>query len=137
MTPTIRCAELSDAFAVLDLWHEAGAAPSRTDDVESLRQLLRHDPEALIVADFDGRIVGSVIAAWDGWRGSLYRLAVAPDHRRGGLGRRLVSKAEERLAEIGAVRSQAIVVESDDQATGFWRASGWEQQRDRLRFVNR
>jgi ribosomal protein S18 acetylase RimI-like enzyme len=135
MTPTIRPAEASDAFAVLELWRDADAAPSHTDDVESLMQLLGHDPEALIVADCDGRIVGSVIAAWDGWRGSVYRLAVAPDHRRRGLGQRLVLKAEERLAEVGAVRLQAVVVESDRGATGFWRANGWEQQVDRLRFV--
>ena len=135
MTPTIRPAEASDAFAVLELWRDADAAPSHTDDVESLMQLFGHDPEALIVADCDVRIVGSVIAAWDGWRGSVYRLAVAPDHRRRGLGQRLVLKAEERLAEVGAVRLQAVVVESDRGATGFWRASGWEQQVDRLRFV--
>jgi ribosomal protein S18 acetylase RimI-like enzyme len=135
MTPTIRRAEASDASAVLELWQEADAAPSHTDDVESILQLVGHDREALIVADCDGRIIGSVIAAWDGWRGSVYRLAVAPEHRRCGLGRRLVLKAEERLAEVGAVRLQAVVVESDSEATGFWRASGWEQQVDRLRFV--
>ncbi len=135
MTPTIRHAEASDAFAVLELWQDADAAPSHTDDVESLVQLVGHDPAALIVADCGGRIVGSVIAAWDGWRGSVYRLVVATDHRRCGLGRRLVLKAEERLVEVGAVRLQAVVVESDWEATGFWRASGWEQQVDRLRFV--
>jgi ribosomal protein S18 acetylase RimI-like enzyme len=135
MTTAIRLAAVSDACAVIDLWREADAAPSHTDDVESLTHLIEHDPEALIVADADGRIVGSVIAAWDGWRGSVYRLAVAPDHRRRRLGRRLVARAEERLAAIGAVRLQAIVVESDAQATGFWRASGWRQQVDRLRFV--
>lgn len=135
MFPTIRPAEVSDAFAVLELWQEADASPSHTDDVDSLTQLIEHDPEALFVADLDGRIVGSVIAAWDGWRGSVYRLAVAPDNRRCGLGRRLVFKAEERLVEVGAVRLQAVVVGSDPEATGFWRATGWEQQADRLRFV--
>lgn len=80
-------------------------------------------------------MVGTVIAAWDGWRGSIYRLAVAPDHRRRGLGRRLVFEAEERLAESGAIRLQAIVVESNAQASGFWRAVGWEPQVERLPFV--
>ena len=135
MEPTIRSARVVDALPVLALWREADAEPSRTDDRESIANLIGHNPEALVVAESDGRIVGSVVAAWDGWRGSIYRLAVAPGHRRMGLGRRLVSEAEQRLARAGAARCQAIVVESDAQATAFWRASGWEQQAERLRFV--
>jgi ribosomal protein S18 acetylase RimI-like enzyme len=103
--------------------------------VESLRLLLGRDPASLLVAEANGNVIGSVIAAWDGWRGSLYRLAVAPSHRRLGIGRQLVRAAEERLGEVGARRLQAIVVESDPQAAAFWRASGWEEQVERLRFV--
>jgi len=135
MTPTIRSSVAADALAVLALWREAAAEPSHTDDEDSLRQLIDLDPEALIVAESENGLVGSVIAAWDGWRGSIYRLAVAPHHRRVGLGRRLVLEAEQRLAGVGARRLQAIVVESSDQATGFWRAIGWEEQVERLRFV--
>ncbi|MET0421790.1 MAG: GNAT family N-acetyltransferase, partial [Acidimicrobiia bacterium] len=75
------------------------------------------------------------IAAWDGWRGSIYRLVVAPDVRRRRLGVRLVKAAEARLSAVGATRLQAIVVEHDDQATAFWRSTGWERQLERLRFV--
>ena len=107
----------------------------RSDNPESLSALLAHDPRALIVAELGDRIVGSVIAAWDGWRGSVYRLAVSPSHRRQGLAGQLLLRAEERLAERGAVRLQAMVVESDQPAVGFWRNSGWEQQIERLRFV--
>lgn len=135
MTTTIRSAVSADGLAVLALWQEAAAEPSHTDDEDSIKRLIDLDPNALMVAESEGRIVGSVIAAWDGWRGSIYRLSVAPDHRRAGLGRRLVLEAEERLAEAGARRLQAIVLESDAQATGFWRAIGWEQQVERLRFV--
>jgi hypothetical protein len=75
---TLRTGRLSDAGAVLLLWAEADAEPTRTDDVASLQRLIVHDPAALIVAEEDGRLVGSVIAGWDGWRGSVYRLVVAP-----------------------------------------------------------
>ncbi len=134
MTWTIRPGRLSDVESVLHLWSTA-AEPTHTDDAASLTALIRRDPAALIVAEDDSSIVGSVIAGWDGWRGSVYRLVVASSHRRLGLGRRMLRRAEERLSAEGAVRLQAIVVETEPQAVGFWHASGWEQQVHRLRFV--
>jgi ribosomal protein S18 acetylase RimI-like enzyme len=131
----IRAATASDAPAVLELWARAEAVPSRTDDVESIARLIAHDPGALLLAEVDGGLAGSVIAGWDGWRGSIYRLTVAPGHRRRGLGGRLLAAAEARLAEVGAARLQAIVVATDARATGFWRAGEWEKQEGRLRFV--
>jgi ribosomal protein S18 acetylase RimI-like enzyme len=132
---TLRSGNLSDIPAVLALWREAEAEPTHTDDLLSLTKLIERDPRALVVAEVEGQIVGSVIAGWDGWRGSIYRLAVAPEARRAGLGRRLVTEAEQRLAGLGARRLQTFVVATDAQATGFWRSSGWEEQVERLRFV--
>jgi ribosomal protein S18 acetylase RimI-like enzyme len=132
---SLRFATSADVPAVLALWREAEAEPTHTDDLESVGRLLVRDPASLIVADADDKLVGSVIAAWDGWRGSIYRLVVVPAHRRLGLGGALVRAAEQRLAASGAVRMQAIVVETDPHAVAFWRASGWEEQVARLRFV--
>jgi ribosomal protein S18 acetylase RimI-like enzyme len=128
-------AEAGDLPAILDLWKRAGTEPGHTDDIESLTKLIAHDPGALLIAVEDETIAGSVIAAWDGWRGSIYRLAVAPSHQRRGLGTVLVNAAVKRLRTLGAVRLQAIVVETDLQATGFWRASDWSEQVARLRFT--
>ena len=135
MTCSIRTGQLSDVEPVLALWSAAEAEPTHTDSAEHLDQLISHDPLALIVADDDGSLVGTVVAGWDGWRGSIYRLVVAPSHRRLGLGSRLLEAAESRLASVGAVRLQAIVVETESVATAFWEASTWEQQSQRLRFV--
>jgi ribosomal protein S18 acetylase RimI-like enzyme len=79
--------------------------------------------------------VGTVIAAWDGWRGSVYRIVVVPEYRRDGLGRRLLDEAENRLRRVGARRMHAIVVGTDPQALGFWESSDWERQASQLRFT--
>jgi ribosomal protein S18 acetylase RimI-like enzyme len=135
VTWSVRTGQLSDVDPVLQLWVTSAAEPTHTDDVRSLTELVAHDPSALIIAEEDGSIVGSVIAAWDGWRGSIYRLVVAPSHRRLGVGRQLLGEAETRLSAVGAVRMQAIVVETEPKAMGFWRDSGWERQVSRVRFV--
>ena len=121
--------------AVLALWQAAAAEPTRTDDVEGVTALLVHDPEAVIVAIEDEALVGSVIAGWDGWRGSIYRIAVAPSHRRAGVARALLREAERRLDARGARRRSAIVVADDAQAMSFWRATEWHEQQARARFV--
>jgi ribosomal protein S18 acetylase RimI-like enzyme len=130
----LRSATANDVAGVLAFWKEAAQATS-TDSTEVLFGLVRRDPGALIVAEVDGRIVGTVIAGWDGWRGSIYRLAVGLDQRRSGLGQALLRAAEDRLAELGAQRLHAIVMESNDVAVAFWTASDWEHQAGQLRFA--
>jgi ribosomal protein S18 acetylase RimI-like enzyme len=134
MAIEIRAAGPDDIPAVLSLWSDA-AAPTSTDDVDGVGALLERDPGALLVAEVSGRIVGTVIAAWDGWRGSVYRIVVAPEYRRDGLGRRLLDEAENRLRRVGARRMHAIVVGTDAQALGFWESSDWEPQASQLRFT--
>ncbi len=121
--------------AVLDLWVAAGSVPSVSDSPEGLARLLATDPQALLVAELDGVLVGSLIAAWDGWRGSFYRLAVAPEHRRKGVATMLLREGERRLRERGAIRLTAIVADDDPTAMSCWRAVGYERQQHRARFV--
>lgn len=102
MAIELRTATAEDIGAVLRFWLEA-AEPTSTDSAEALAGLLRRDPGALLLAEQDGRILGSVIAGWDGWRGSIYRLAVSPGQRRSGLGQMLLGAAEDRLRELGRV----------------------------------
>jgi ribosomal protein S18 acetylase RimI-like enzyme len=131
----IRSATEDDIASVLDLWVVAGSIPSVSDSPDGLAGLLATDPQALLVAELDGVLVGSLIAAWDGWRGSFYRLAVSPEHRRKGLATMLLREGERRLRERGAVRLTAIVAEDDPTAMSFWRAAGYERQQHQARFV--
>lgn len=132
---TIRCATAQDIEPVLSLWDAAGGQPSITDTREGLLGLLASDGEALTLAEHDGSLVGSLIAAWDGWRGSFYRLAVHPDRRRQGIATQLLREGERRLRARGAARLTAIVAEDDPTAIGFWQAAGYTKQRDRVRFI--
>jgi ribosomal protein S18 acetylase RimI-like enzyme len=131
----IRSAGEEDIAALLGLWAAAGSVPSVTDSRDGLARLLATDPQALLVAELDGVLAGSLIAAWDGWRGSFYRLAVSPEHRRRGLATMLLREGERRLRERGAVRLTAIVADDEAGAMGFWRAAGYERQQHRARFV--
>lgn len=132
---SIRDGGRDDIPALLELWRVAGSVPTPSDRSDSLAALVDHDPRALIVAESDGTLVGSMIAAWDGWRGNFHRLAVRPGYRRRGLATELVRIGEDRLRGRGAVRLAAIVARDEEAALAFWAAHGYVFQPDHLRFT--
>jgi ribosomal protein S18 acetylase RimI-like enzyme len=133
--PVVRAGRLEDVPAVLLFWRHATPVASSTDDPRGVHALLARDTEALLVAELDGRVVGTLIVGWDGWRAGLYRLAVDPSLRRRGIGGSLVREAERRLLDIGARRVAAVVIGEHDHAVGFWRAMGYEHDARVGRFV--
>jgi ribosomal protein S18 acetylase RimI-like enzyme len=128
----VRPQELSD---VLGLWHEARGSTGKTDDLASLGALIEHDPDSLLVAEVDSDIVGSLIAAWDGWRGNMYRLTVHPRWQRQGIARRLVTAGEERLRSRGVKRISALVWMEDERAVRAWLSADYEHDEGTGRFV--
>jgi ribosomal protein S18 acetylase RimI-like enzyme len=131
----IRALRTEEAEAVLELWRGAEATPSLTDTVDDVRRMAERADAAFLVVELEERLVGSVIATFDGWRGHLYRLAVHPEYRRRGIARRLIRHAETTLSEWG-VRRVSALVESDHQwAVSFWEAAGYTFQPKMARFV--
>ena len=97
--------------------------------------LLGRDPDAVIVAEDEGELVGSVIAGWDGWRCHLYRLAVHPAHRRRGVATALLAAAEERFAALGGRRGDAMVLDENALAHQAWSAAGYAREPQWSRWV--
>ena len=133
----LRPAAVTDVPALLELWEVAAENDSRpTDSAAKVEALIARDPDACTVAVTpDGRVVGSLISGWDGWRAHLYRLAVHPDVRRQGLARRLLAHAEDRLVALGASRVDAMVLEGNDLGQSLWKSSGYESQSEWRRWV--
>jgi ribosomal protein S18 acetylase RimI-like enzyme len=126
--PRIRAAGVEDAEAVLAFWKRAAEGVSVSDDLAGVRGLVERDPEALILAEQGGELVGTVIAGFDGWRCHLYRLAVAPSHRRQGVATALLAAAERRFTALGGRRADAMVLNANELAHHAWRARGYERQ---------
>lgn len=132
----LRAATPADAEALLAFWAVAGENDARpADSRDAVDALLARDPEATIVAVEGDRVVGTVIAGWDGWRAHLYRLAVDPGERRRGIGRRLLDAAETRLRDLGATRFDAMVLEGDALGARAWAARGYAPQQEWRRWV--
>ncbi|MBL7260912.1 GNAT family N-acetyltransferase [Paractinoplanes lichenicola] len=132
----LRAAESSELGAVLRFWQVAAENEGRpVDTPAALAALHLRDPDALIVAVDDGRVVGTVIAGWDGWRCHLYRLAVAPGRRREGIGAALIDAAERRFRALGGSRVDAMVLDGNERAHAIWAARGYRRQPEWSRWV--
>ena len=129
----IRECRLEEAEALLTLWQAAGTSPSITDTIADIQGAIK-SIATVLVAEVDQRIVGSLIATFDGWRGNMYRLAVHPDYRQRGIGRALVKEGEKYLAKHGVKRITALVEEKYPWASAFWSSVGYEIEPGIIRF---
>ncbi len=132
---TIRRAGADEGTTLLTLWKAADATPSPTDTLEDIERALGSDGVECYVAEIDGQVVGSIIAAFDGWRGHIYRLAVHRAFRRRGIARRLVETAHEAFSRWGARRITALVEKDHEWAVSFWNAVGYAHDERIARFV--
>lgn len=124
-----------DVPAVLAFWLEAAEGTDRHDGPQKVIALIERDPEALLIAELDGEMVGTLIAGWDGWRAHLYRLAVHPNHRRKGIATTLLAAAETRFSQFGAFRADAMVLDDNILAHHAWSAAGYTRQPQWARWV--
>ncbi|MDQ0778850.1 ribosomal protein S18 acetylase RimI-like enzyme [Streptomyces aurantiacus] len=131
----IRAAVPGDLDAVLAFWKTAAEGASISDDRDGVERLVARDPEALILAERDGELVGTVVAGFDGWRCHLYRLAVDPARRRQGIGSALLTAAEERFVRLGGRRGDAMVLRRNETAHHAWRAAGYAPEEHWRRWV--
>ncbi|MFD7996275.1 GNAT family N-acetyltransferase [Streptomyces mexicanus] len=131
----IRPATADDLDAVLAFWKAAAEGTSISDDRDGVERLVARDPQALLLAEDAGELVGTVIAGFDGWRCHLYRLAVRPDRRRQGIGSALLAAAEERFARLGGRRADAMVLTGNERAHHAWHATGYAPEEQWRRWV--
>jgi ribosomal protein S18 acetylase RimI-like enzyme len=122
----VRRCERRDVPEVLALWGQARSEHASTADrIDDVERLVADSPAALLVAERDGEIIGALIAAWDGWRGNMYRLAVREEYRRKGVGIALTRAGEDYLRRCGVRRVTALVAFEDEMASGFWESAGY------------
>jgi ribosomal protein S18 acetylase RimI-like enzyme len=131
----IRPARVDEAEAVLEFWRGAAEGTSISDDPDGVRVLIERDPEALLLAVDAERILGTVIAGFDGWRCHLYRLAVDPDLRRRGIGSALLDAAHRRFESFGGRRADAMVLERNETGQRTWSAAGYQREDHWRRWV--
>lgn len=118
---------------VVALWRNTeGLVLRDVDQRNPIVRYLRSNPGLSFVATVQGRVVGAVLCGTDGRRGYLQHLAVAPGHRRRGIGRALAERCVAALASRGLDKCHLMVLPENEPARAFWRRLGWHERQDVL-----
>ena len=122
---TIRLYRPPDEEKVIELWHLCGLTVPWNDPKQEIERKLRVQPELFWVGVVEERVIATVMAGYDGHRGWLYSLAVAPEMQRRGLGRGMVEEAEAGLKALGCRKVNLQVRASNAAAIGFYERLGF------------
>lgn len=118
-----------DAEAVIALWEACGLTRPWNDPAADFARAIAGPASAVLLLREGDYLAASVMVGFDGHRGWVYYLAVAPERRRAGLGRTMMDAAEAWLRGRGAPKIQLMVREDNEAALGFYESLGLERQK--------
>ena len=128
----VRIMTIEDYEGVYALWKKIKGFGIRSidDSKEGVARFLKRNPTTSVVAEKDGRIVGSILCGHDGRRGCLYHVCVDEDYRRHGIGKRMVVFAMKALKEEKINKVSLIAFTENDIGYAFWNTIGWTERLD-------
>jgi ribosomal protein S18 acetylase RimI-like enzyme len=129
----IRPFQLADQEAVIELWQRCGLTRPWNDPHKDIQRKLRIQPELFLVGvveqesgqQLEQKLVATVMAGYEGHRGWINYLAVAPEYQQQGLGQAMMAEAERQLQAINCPKIN-IQVRSDNQTViAFYQRLGY------------
>ena len=128
----VRIMTIEDYEGVYALWKKIKGFGIRSidDSKEGVARFLKRNPTTSVVAEKDGRIVGSILCGHDGRRGCLYHVCVDEDYRRHEIAKRMVVFAMKALKEEKINKVSLIAFTENDIGNAFWNTIGWTERLD-------
>lgn len=115
-----------DYSAVRRNLEQGGIINKQIDTAENLAGMVSDKSDSILVAEVDGKVVGSLFIMDNGWMAIVFRLAVRERYRERGVGTKLLRAAEERLTEKGYEEVQILVDEKKKELHDWYRRRGYE-----------
>ncbi len=115
----------TDRTEVIALWKRCSLSAPQNDPNKDIDRKMKVNPELFLVGRIEDKIVATVMGGYEGHRGWVNYLAVDPDHRRLGLGRKIMNKIEEKLRLAGCPKINLQVRETNSSVIKFYEAIGF------------
>lgn len=132
MSILIREMTPEDYDDVYELWMSIQGFGIRSidDSREGVIRFLKRNPTTSVVAEQNGRIVGSILCGHDGRTGFFYHVCVAKDYRKHGVGHRMSHFAMLALQAEGVNKVSLVAFKSNEIGNTFWQEVGWTLRDD-------
>jgi ribosomal protein S18 acetylase RimI-like enzyme len=131
MNITIKEFSIDFYKTVIELWKRSeGIGLSSADSKERIKYYLDRNPGSSFTAWDGGRLVGAVLCGHDGRRGYLHHLAVDPEYRKHGIGRKLSDACMAALGKQGIDKAHIFVYGSNQEGLTFWQKAGWYRRHE-------
>ncbi len=125
----IRSYHPDDEPSVIQLWKTVFPdAPPRNDPRKDINTKSKLQPDLFLVALTGNLLVGTAMAGFDGHRGWIYYLAVAPDYQRQGIGTAIMQKVEESLTQLGCPKLNLQIRADNVEVQAFYESQGYETE---------
>ena len=123
---------MEDYDDVIALWEETVLPykPRGRDARERISREIEQPNCIFLVAEMDGRVVGTVLGTHDGRKGWINRLAVLPEYQRKGIGKTLVEEVERRLMDMGIEIIACLVEAWNTSSLKFFEQLGYMKHED-------
>ncbi len=118
-----------DEKSVIQLWRDCGLVVPQNDPAKDIQRKKKIQPELFLVAVSEGEVVGTVMGGYEGHRGWINYLAVAPNRRKAGIGKMLVKEIETRLLKMGCPKINLQVRETNADVRAFYEKIGYAQDK--------
>lgn len=127
MSIVIDACSKDDLAGIDALWREAFPDDKPRHRAEAaVPTKLAFQPDLFLVARDGGRVIGSILAGYDGYRGHINRVAVLRAYRRQGVGAQLVHEAESRLRALGCTKINLQIRAANHAVADFYRRLGYD-----------
>ncbi|MDC0976677.1 GNAT family acetyltransferase [bacterium] len=122
----IRPYQESDEVAVVDLWSDCGLIVPQNDPIRDIQRKLKVNPEWFLVGVDDTHVIASCMVGYDGHRGWINYLAVAPSMQRLGLASQIMNEAERLLVAAGCLKINLQVRTTNEAVVAFYQSLGFK-----------
>jgi ribosomal protein S18 acetylase RimI-like enzyme len=119
-----------DYDSVITLWISCGLIKGAGQATKEQLSGFCEKGTFLIYKEHSKGIIGTVLGTWDGWRGWIYKLAVAETDRRKGIGTQLLAEITRRLRRDGATIIRAYIETNNTASLTLFEKNGYEQMDD-------